>query len=104
MPTVEHVLEGDHSVMIKVSIPGIGHPKVDCISWVVHVQLSIYRWFSFWWKKRASLVGQLAMQFEDIRTDTIIHSLFTVVDRLIHFATYGSHGEGIVVGANMIAE
>jgi hypothetical protein len=104
MTTVEHVLEGDHGVMIRVSIPGIGHPKVDCISWIIHIQLSIYGWFSFWWKKRASLVGQLTMQFEHIGTDAIIHSLFTIVDRLIHFATYRSHGKGIVVGANMITK
>jgi hypothetical protein len=44
------------------------------------------------------------MEFEDIGTDTIVHSLFTIVDRLINFATYRSHGQGIVVGANMITK
>jgi hypothetical protein len=37
MTTVEHVLEGGQSMAIEVSVPGIGHPKVDCISWIINV-------------------------------------------------------------------
>ena len=42
------------------------------------------------------------MHFEDIGTHTIIDSLLTIVDRLVNPATYGGHGQGIVVSANMI--
>jgi hypothetical protein len=44
------------------------------------------------------------MQFEDIRTKTIVHSLFTIIDRLIDFATDRSHGQSIVVSADMITK
>ena len=37
MTTVEHVLEGGQRVAIEVSVPGIGHAKVDCIRWIVNV-------------------------------------------------------------------
>jgi hypothetical protein len=40
MVTVEHVLKGDHGVMIELGVPPVGHPKVDSISWVVDVKLS----------------------------------------------------------------
>ena len=44
------------------------------------------------------------MEFEDIRTESIVDSLLTVVDRLIDLATDRSHGESIVVSANMITK
>ena len=37
MVTVEHVLEGDQSVVMEVSVPGIGHLKVNGISWIMNV-------------------------------------------------------------------
>ena len=56
MAAVDHVLEDDQSVVIKLCIPCIGHPKINGISWIVDVQLSIYGRFPFRWKKRADLV------------------------------------------------
>ena len=102
METIEHVLKGDQSVVIEMSIPSIGHPKVDCISGIINVQLSIYRRFSFCWKQRANLVGELTMQFKNIGSDTIIGCLCTIVNRLIDLVTNRCHGKGIVVSANVI--
>jgi hypothetical protein len=56
MVAIGHVLEGDQSVVIEVGIPFVGHPKVDCISWIINVQLSINQRFSFGRKKRTSFV------------------------------------------------
>ena len=42
------------------------------------------------------------MELEDIGTNAIIDSLFTIIDRLINLATNRCHGKGIVVGANVI--
>jgi hypothetical protein len=49
-------------------------------------------------------MGQLTMQLEYIGTEAIIDSLWTIIDRLINLVTDRSHGESIVVGANMITE
>jgi hypothetical protein len=97
MVTVEHVLKGDHGVMIELGVPPVGHPKVDSISWIIDVQLSVDRRFPLGWKKGSTLVGKLAMHPEDVGT-------FTVIDRLVHLATDGSHGKGIVVGADVFPE
>jgi hypothetical protein len=40
MVMVEHVLKGNHGVMIKLGVPPVGHSKVDSISWIVDIQLS----------------------------------------------------------------
>ena len=37
MVMVEHVLEGDQSVVIEVSVLGTGHLKVNGISWITGV-------------------------------------------------------------------
>jgi hypothetical protein len=57
MAAVEHVLEGDQSVVIKVGVPGIGHAKVGGISRIIDVELSIYRRLTIRWKERTGLVG-----------------------------------------------
>jgi hypothetical protein len=57
MSTVEHVLEGNQCVIVKLCIPCVGHPKIDCISWIIDVQLSIYRRLSLRWMKGTDLVG-----------------------------------------------
>ena len=44
------------------------------------------------------------MQLEDIGTKAIVDSLFTIIDRLINLAANGSHGESIVVSADMITK
>ena len=44
------------------------------------------------------------MELEDIGTNAIIYSLFTIIDRLINLAPNRSHSKGIVVGANVIAK
>jgi hypothetical protein len=49
-------------------------------------------------------VGQLTMQFEDIGTNAIIDSLFTMVDALIDLVPNGSHGKSIVVSVDMITK
>ena len=97
MVTVEHVLKGDHSMMIELGVPSVGHPKVDSISWIIDVELSIDWGLPLRWKKGSALMGKLAMQPKDIGT-------FTVIDRLIHFVTDRSHGKGVVVGADVFPE
>src|SRR5882757_4124829 len=97
MVTVEHVLKGDHSVMIELGVPSIGHPKVDSISWIINVELSVDWGLPLWWKKRFALMGKLAMQPKDIGT-------FTIIDRLVHFATNRSHGKSVVVGTDVFPE
>ena len=57
MGMVDHVLKSDQCLMIELGIPCIGHAKIDGISRIINVQLSIYRRLSFRWKKRADLVG-----------------------------------------------
>jgi hypothetical protein len=37
MAAIEHVLEGDQSVVIEVGISFVGHPKVDHISGIINV-------------------------------------------------------------------
>jgi hypothetical protein len=41
MMVVEHILKGNHGVMIELGVPPVGHPKVDSIGWIINVQLSI---------------------------------------------------------------
>jgi hypothetical protein len=94
---MEHILKGDHSVMIKLSVPPVGHPKVDSISWVIDVQLSKDWRLPLRWKKRTALVGKLTMQPEDVGT-------FTIIDRFIHLATNRSHSKSIVVVADAFSE
>ena len=83
--------------MIELGVPPVGHLKVDSISWIINVQLSIDWRFPLGRKKGTTLVGKLAMQPEDIGT-------FTVIDRLVHLAPDGSHGKGIVVIADVVSE
>jgi hypothetical protein len=97
MVTVEHVLKGDHGVMIELGVPPVGHPKVDSISWIVDVQLSEDWGLPLRRKKGSALVGKLTMQPEDVGT-------FTIIDRLVHLATDRSHGKSIVVVADVFSE
>jgi hypothetical protein len=94
---MEHILKGDHSVMIKLSVPPVGHLKVDSISWVIDVQLSKDWRLPLRWKKRTALVGKLAMQPEDVGT-------FTIIDRFIHLATNRSHSKSVVVVVDAFSE
>ena len=83
--------------MIELGVPPVGHPKVDSISWIINVQLSIDWRFPLGRKKGTTLVGKLAMQPEDVGT-------FTVIDRLVHLATNRSHGKSVVVAADAVSE
>jgi hypothetical protein len=97
MVAVEHVLKGDHGMMIELGVPPVGHPKVDSISWIVNVQLSKDWRLLLRWKKRTTLVGKHAVQPKDV-------GAFTIIDRLIHLATNRSHGKSIIVVVNMFSE
>jgi hypothetical protein len=37
MMAVEHILKGNHGVMIELGVPPVGHSKVDSISWIINV-------------------------------------------------------------------
>jgi len=97
MMAVEHILKGNHDVMIELSVPPVGHPKVDSIRWIINVQLSIDWKLPPGRKKGSALVGKLAMQPKDIGT-------FTILDRLIHLATDRSHGKSIIVVVDAVSE
>src|SRR5882757_9341411 len=97
MVTVEHILKSDHGVMIELGIPSVCHPKVDSISWIIDVELSIDWGLPLRWKKGSALMGKLAMQPKDIGT-------LTIIDGLIHLATDGSHGKSIVICADVFPE
>jgi hypothetical protein len=51
MMVVEHILKGDHGVMIELGVSPVGHPKVDSIGWIMNVQLSVDRRFPLGRKK-----------------------------------------------------
>jgi hypothetical protein len=70
MVTVEHVLKGDHGVMIELGVPPIGHPKVDSISWIIDIQLSKDWRLPLRWKKRSAVVGS-QMLFVDLTSNRV---------------------------------
>ena len=61
MMAVEHILKGNHDVMIELGVVPVGHPKVDSIGRIINVQLSVDWRFPLGRKKGSALVGKLAM-------------------------------------------
>jgi len=68
----EHVLEGLHGAPMQCTIPTVGHAIVQCIIWIIDVQLSIDRRLARRWKKGSSSVRKSTMELEDIRTTTMV--------------------------------
>jgi hypothetical protein len=67
---------------------------LECVCWIIDVELGIYWSPPYSWKKRACFVGQLTMELEDPGSTTIVNSV-------VHLTAYRGHGECIVVIADM---
>src|SRR5258706_6200425 len=68
----EHVLEGLHGSLMQSPIPTVGHAIVQCIIWIIDVELRIDRRLARRWKKGSSSVRKSTMELEDIRTTTMV--------------------------------
>jgi hypothetical protein len=98
MITIEHILKSLHGSSIKSQIGSIVPMILQCLLWIIDVELIIHRSHPRRNHERSRFMTNTAMNFKHPRTTTI------PVNGIVLIASQRSHGKSIVIVSNMITK
>ena len=99
MASVQHILESSQvdGIKLRTDVIRVVGAILQSFSRIMDVQLRIHRVVTISGEERANSVNELSMELEGVRG-------MAIIDRVIQLSANRSHGQSIVVLANVLAK